>query len=103
MNKHLGRKWVDLRGTKDELDIKKLLFKTLVQWCENATSYHQNEEIQKMSLAGGLLFMIWCSIVFVAIGGWAFMTITRQEKTIYHDWDDEVDEFDDAEEQGNLL
>ena len=30
MNEHLGQKWVDLRGTKDELDIEKLLFKTLV-------------------------------------------------------------------------
>ena len=43
-----------------------------------------------MSLAGGLLFMIWCSIVFVAIGGWAFMTITRQDKSLYSDidWDE---------------
>ena len=56
-----------------------------------------------MSLASGILFMVWCSIVFVAIGGWAFMTIMKQDKTIYSDWDDEIDEFDDAEEQGNLL
>ena len=63
-----------------------------------------------MNLAAGLLFIIWCSIVFVAIGGWAFMTIMKQDKTIYHDWDDEVDEFDDVDfptenenEQGNLL
>ena len=63
-----------------------------------------------MSLASGVLFMVWCSIVFVAIGGWAFMTIMKQDKTIYHDWDDEVDEFDDVDfptenenEQGNLL
>ena len=63
-----------------------------------------------MNLAAGLLFIIWCSIVFVAIGGWAFMTIMKQDKTIYHDWNDEVDEFDDVdfpaeneEEQGNLL
>ena len=63
-----------------------------------------------MNLAAGLLFIIWCSIVFVAIGGWAFMTIMKQDKTIYHDWDDEIDEFDDVdfpaeneEEQGNLL
>ena len=67
-------------------------------------------EVEVMSLAGGLLFMIWCSIVFVAIGGWAFMTIMKQDKTIYHDWDDEIDEFDDVDfptenenEQGNLL
>ena len=63
-----------------------------------------------MNLAAGLLFIIWCSIVFVAIGGWAFMTISKQDKTIYHDWDDEIDEFDDVDfpaenenEQGNLL
>ena len=51
-----------------------------------------------MSLASGILFMIWCSIVFFAIGGWVVMTITRQDKTIYHDWDDEIDEFDDEED-----
>ena len=63
-----------------------------------------------MNLAAGILFMIWVSIVFVAIGGWAFMTIMKQDKTIYHDWDDEIDEFDDVDfptenenEQGNLL
>ena len=55
------------------------------------------------SLAGGLLFMIWVSVVLVVIGGWAFMTITKQDKTIYQNWDDEIDEFDDEEEQGNLL
>ena len=33
--------------------------------------------------------MVWCSIVFVAIGGWAFMTIASQEKSIYSDWDDD--------------
>jgi len=43
-----------------------------------------------MSLAGGLLFMIWVSIVFFAIGGWAFMEITRQDKSLYSDidWDE---------------
>ena len=56
-----------------------------------------------MSLASGILFMVWCSIVFFAIGGWVVMTITRLDKTIYHNWDDEIDEFDDEEEQGNLL
>ena len=56
-----------------------------------------------MSLASGILFMIWCSIVFFTIGAWVVMTITKQDKTIYHNWDDEIDEFDDAEEQGNLL
>ena len=50
----------------------------------------------EMSLASGILFMVWCSIVFFAIGGWAFMTITRQDKSMYS-WDD------DEDEQGNLL
>ena len=41
-----------------------------------------------MNLAAGILFLVWCSIVMVAIGGWAMMTIIKQEKTIYQDWDD---------------
>ena len=41
-----------------------------------------------MSLAGGILFMVWVSIVFFSIGTWAFWTITKQEKSIYSDWDD---------------
>jgi len=45
-----------------------------------------------MTLASGIMFMIWCSIVFVAIGGWAFMTITRQDKSLYSDI--ELDEQD---------
>ena len=49
-----------------------------------------------MSLAGGLLFMIWCSIVFFAIGGWVVMTITKQEKSIYSDWDDDEDFHDEV-------
>ena len=49
-----------------------------------------------MSLAGGLLFMIWCSIVFFSIGAWAFWTITKQEKSIYSDWDmDDDKDFHD--------
>jgi len=57
-----------------------------------------------MNLAAGLLFIIWVSIVFVAIGGWAFMTIMKQDKTIYHDWNDDVDfPAENEEEQGNLL
>ena len=53
-----------------------------------------------MNLAAGLLFMIWCSIVFFSIGAWAFWTISEQDKTLYDDWDD-VSE--DESEQGNLL
>ena len=50
-----------------------------------------------MSLASGILFMIWCSIVFFAIGGWAFMTIMKQDKSIYQDWDDmDDDTFQDG-------
>ena len=48
-----------------------------------------------MSLAGGLLFMIWCSIVFFAIGGWVVMTITKQDKTIL-DWDDDKEFHDEV-------
>ena len=48
-----------------------------------------------MNLAAGILFMIWCSIVFVAIGGWAFMTITRQDKSMYS-WDDDESFHDEV-------
>ena len=33
--------------------------------------------------------MVWCSIVFVVIGGWVFKTISEQDETIYSDWDDD--------------
>ena len=50
-----------------------------------------------MSLAGGLLFMIWVSIVFFTIGAWAFWTITKHAKSIYSDWDDmDDDTFQDG-------
>jgi len=49
-----------------------------------------------MNLASGILFMIGCSIVFVAIGGWAFMTITRQDKSIYDSWEDDKDFHDEV-------
>jgi len=43
-----------------------------------------------MNLAGGLLFMIWCSIVFIGIGGWVIMELTKQDKSLYSlDWDEE--------------
>ena len=49
-----------------------------------------------MSLAGGLLFMIWCSIVFFSIGAWVVMTITKQDKSIYDSWDmDDDKDFHD--------
>ena len=37
--------------------------------------------------------MIWCSIVFFSIGAWAFMEITRQDKSLYSGIldDDDVD------------
>ena len=46
-----------------------------------------------MNLAAGLLFIVWCSIVFVVIGGWAFMEITRQDKSLYSGIldDDDID------------
>jgi len=49
-----------------------------------------------MSLAGGLLFMVWCSIVFFAIGGWVVMTITKQDKSIYDSWEDDKDFHDEV-------
>ena len=50
-----------------------------------------------MNLASGILFTVWCSIVVVAIGGWAMMTIIKQEKSLYSDWDDmDDDTFQDG-------
>ena len=57
-----------------------------------------------MSLAGGLLFMIWVSIVFVAIGGWVMMTLTRQEKSLYDNpWDIDTDIELTQEDKDNIL
>ena len=53
-----------------------------------------------MSLAGIILFSIWVSLCVAVIGGWAFKTL---DDDVIPNWDDEIDEFDDAEEQGNLL
>ena len=50
----------------------------------------------EMSLASGILFMVWCSIVFFAIGGWAFMTIMKQDKSIYSNWDDDESFHDEV-------
>ena len=49
-----------------------------------------------MTLASGILFMVWCSIVFFTIGGYAMMIITKQEKSIYDDWDMDDDTFQDG-------
>jgi len=49
-----------------------------------------------MNLARGILFMVWCSIVFVAIGGWAMMTIIKQEKSLYSDWEEDKDFHDEV-------
>ncbi len=35
-----------------------------------------------LSLAGGLLFLIWCSIVIVVIGAWAMKTIDGDDNDI---------------------
>ena len=51
-------------------------------------------------IAGIILFSIWVSLCVVIIGGWAFKTL---DDDVIPNWDDEIDEFDDAEEQGNLL
>ena len=49
-----------------------------------------------MNLASGILFMVWCSIVFVAIGGWAMLTIIKQEKSLYSDWEEDKDFHDEV-------
>ena len=44
-------------------------------------------EVVSMNLAGGLLFLIWCSIVVVVIGAWVFKTL--EDDNIRVKWDDE--------------
>jgi len=57
-----------------------------------------------MSLAGGLLFMIWVSIVMVVIGGWVMMTLTRQEKSLYDNpWDIDTNIELTEEDKDNIL
>ena len=57
-------------------------------------------EVEIMNLAVVVLLMVYISLCVVVIGGWAFKTL---DDDVIPDWDDEIDEFDDAEEQGNLL
>ena len=47
---------------------------------------------RQMSLASGILFMIWVSIVMVGIGSYAMMTIIKQEKSLYSNWEDSDDD-----------
>ena len=109
MSARRGPEWPVRNEINDELDIEKLLFKTLVQFGsyhghKNATKSDQNAKVPKMSLASGILFMVWVSIVFFAIGGWVLMTITKQEKSIYDDWDmDDDKDFHDGVGQRNIL
>ena len=44
-------------------------------------------EVEVMNLAGGLLFLIWCSIVVVVIMAWVFKTL--EDDNIRVKWDDE--------------
>ena len=44
-------------------------------------------EVVSMNLAGGLLFLIWCSIVVVVIMAWVFKTL--EDDNIRVKWDDE--------------
>ena len=74
MIKHLGCLWVDRNEINDD----------------------DFEREFKMSLASGILFMIWVSIVMVGIGSWVMMTIIRQEKSIYDDWDNDKDFHDEV-------
>jgi len=56
------------------------------------------------SLATGILFMIWVSIVFFAIGGWVVMTITKQEKSLYDNpWDIDLKVDLTEEDKDNIL
>ena len=56
------------------------------------------------SLATGILFMVWVSIVFFAIGGWVMMTITRQEKSLYDNpWDIDTSIELTEEDKDNIL
>ena len=55
-----------------------------------------------ISLASGMLFMIWVSIVLFVIGGWVMMTLTKQEKSLYDNpWDIEVELTE--EDKDNIL
>ena len=45
-----------------------------------------------MTLASGILFMIWVSIVMVGIGSYAMMMIIKQEKSLYSNWEDSDDD-----------
>ena len=55
-----------------------------------------------ISLASGMLFMIWVSIVLFVIGGWVVMTLSKQEKSLYDNpWDIEVELTE--EDKDNIL
>ena len=55
-----------------------------------------------ISLASGMLFMIWVSIVLFVIGGWVMMTLTKQEKSLYDNpWDIDVELTE--EDKDNIL
>ena len=55
-----------------------------------------------ISLASGMLFMIWVSIVLFVIGGWVMMTLSKQEKSLYDNpWDIEVELTE--EDKDNIL
>ena len=63
-----------------------------------------------MNLAVIILLLVYISLCVVVIGGWAFKTMEDvgierfdEDDDVIPNWDDEIDEFDDAEEQGNLL
>jgi len=49
-----------------------------------------------MTLASAILFMIWVSIVMVGIGSWVMMTIVRQEKSLYSNWEEDKDFHDEV-------
>ena len=57
-----------------------------------------------MSLASGVLFMIWVSIVLVSIGGWVVMMLSKQEKSLYDNpWDIDTSIELTEEDKDNIL
>ena len=42
-----------------------------------------------MTLASGVLFFIWLSLLVVGVGSFALMKVIHQEKTILRDFEDD--------------
>ena len=42
-----------------------------------------------MTLASGILLLIWCSLLVIGVGSFALMKVIHQEKTILKDFEDD--------------